>query len=875
MERAPGKIITFYSYKGGTGRSMTLANVAWILASNGKRVLVVDWDLEAPGLHRYFSPFLVDKNLTSSEGVIDFVIDYATEAMTPPQEGEVVPRDWYVEHADLARYAASLEWDGWDFPGEGTLDFVSAGCQGPSYSTRVNTFDWQSFYDRHGGGVFLETVKEKLREEYDYVLLDSRTGVSDTSGICTVQMPDVLAVCFTLNNQSIEGAAAIAASVSRQRGDSGLRIFPVPMRIELAETDKLEVRRVYARRRFALFPEHLDGGQREQYWSDVEMLYVPYYAYEEVLAVFKDRPGATVSLLGAAERLTSHLTGGEVQRLAQMPEPVRQEVLAAYARRAGEEVQEDELSRIAETAFTGLSPGDQGAARNLLTRLVRVEQNGTAVRARVPLRELDPYRPILQSLLSAGVLAVETEPSAHESIVQLADEGFIVRWSRLRDWIDKDRDFLLWRQSLQARMAEWESSRRPSGALLGGGLLQAARIWRKLHREDLTDREQGYIRASVRKRTLHGAGIAAAIVILFLAAGFGYWTWEEERDRQLAAEATLSADTAMQQGDVDRAMEKYNEAIALNPKLANAYLGRGRVYSQKKDLNRATRDFTTAVFLDPKLADAYLERGKVHWKKGAFAQASLDFDQALQRDPSSEEAVLAKKDFLASRGSSKKALETIETAVKRNPMNPKFQKVRGDLLIHEGKNERAVQSYTAAIQLGQKTAEHDEWAYFNRGLALLNTGNKKEAAADFRHVSKHATDRDLRALRTAATAQLEKLQGSTILDPVRLASVYLHYKDASDAEAVGRLAELLEKREFKVVGQELVQGARTSGDVRYFFEQDKGQAAEVQQAVEEALAQAGFPVKLELIFRSGQQFKDARPRLVEVWLSSLSTNRSF
>ena len=38
------QVITFYSYKGGTGRTMTLANVAWILASNGKRVLVVDWD---------------------------------------------------------------------------------------------------------------------------------------------------------------------------------------------------------------------------------------------------------------------------------------------------------------------------------------------------------------------------------------------------------------------------------------------------------------------------------------------------------------------------------------------------------------------------------------------------------------------------------------------------------------------------------------------------------------------------------------------------------------------------------------------------------------------------------------------------------------
>src|SRR5690349_15015464 len=48
-------IVTFYSYKGGVGRSMALANVAVLLARRGLKVLVVDWDLEAPGLERYFA----------------------------------------------------------------------------------------------------------------------------------------------------------------------------------------------------------------------------------------------------------------------------------------------------------------------------------------------------------------------------------------------------------------------------------------------------------------------------------------------------------------------------------------------------------------------------------------------------------------------------------------------------------------------------------------------------------------------------------------------------------------------------------------------------------------------------------------------------
>src|SRR5213078_2846099 len=92
-----GRIVTFYSYKGGTGRSMALANVAWILASTGLKVLVIDWDLEAPGLHRYFRPFLDDTELTQSPGLIDFLTDFAAAARVErPTEltaGDTPP--WY------------------------------------------------------------------------------------------------------------------------------------------------------------------------------------------------------------------------------------------------------------------------------------------------------------------------------------------------------------------------------------------------------------------------------------------------------------------------------------------------------------------------------------------------------------------------------------------------------------------------------------------------------------------------------------------------------------------------------------------------------------------------------------------------------------
>ena len=327
------KIVTFYSYKGGTGRSMALANVAWILASNAKRVLVIDWDLEAPGLHRYFHPFLGDKELVRSDGLIDFVIQYAELAVAKTKRA----KNWYEPYADILRYATSLNFE---FPKKGTIDFVPAGRQGADYATRVNAFNWQHFYERLSGGLFLEAVKLSMAD-YDYVLIDSRTGVSDTSGICTIQMPNVLVVCFTLNTQSIEGAAAVAQSADAQRrtanGKRTMRIMPVPTRVELTERAKLNAGMEAARKKFDPLLWHLDG-PIDDYWARVSVQYQPFYAYEEVLAVFGDAPGNPQSMLASMEALASWITGAKQGlRLPASTPAERDKMLARYLRQQREE----------------------------------------------------------------------------------------------------------------------------------------------------------------------------------------------------------------------------------------------------------------------------------------------------------------------------------------------------------------------------------------------------------------------------------------------------------------------------------------------------------------------------------------------------------
>ncbi|WP_261561454.1 FxSxx-COOH system tetratricopeptide repeat protein [Frankia tisae] len=321
-----GRIVTFYSYKGGTGRSMALANIAWLLASNGRRVLVVDWDLEAPGLQRYFHPFLHDPELRSTRGVMDLIWDFTATVMSPPVRGE---EDWFERATAITPYAESLDWD---FPKDGTIDFVCSGRHDPAYSQRLSTFDWSTFYDAHGGADFIDALRENMRSAYDWILIDSRTGLSDTAGICTVQLPDIVVNCFTLSTQSIEGAAAVARSISGRNDSHDIRIFPVPMRVEDGEQKKLELGRDLSRATFDVFLQELDSGERDLYWGDVEIPYKPYYAYEEILAVFGDRPHQEGTLLAAYERLASHLTDHEIDTMPALNERQRRRVLAGFER---------------------------------------------------------------------------------------------------------------------------------------------------------------------------------------------------------------------------------------------------------------------------------------------------------------------------------------------------------------------------------------------------------------------------------------------------------------------------------------------------------------------------------------------------------------
>jgi hypothetical protein len=267
----------------------------------------------------------------------------------------------------------------------------------------VNTFDWRRFYEQHGGAELIERLRVELTADYDYVLIDSRTGVSDTSGICTLLLPDAIAACFTLNNQSIEGVHSVLSSVARQR-DAARRpidIYPIPMRIELGETDRLNARLKSARERLRRF---VPPAAQQSYWNDVEVLYIPIYSYEETLAAFRQRGGAA-SVLGAYEKITDYLSRSVVRKLDKLP--TEQECIRVLAVFAGEKVvEQDSLAERAESLYLKLPVSDQEELRAMLVGLVKLVAPGMDEPIEIEDRDFRPKLSVALAARDAGLIHV-------------------------------------------------------------------------------------------------------------------------------------------------------------------------------------------------------------------------------------------------------------------------------------------------------------------------------------------------------------------------------------------------------------------------------------------------------------------------------------
>jgi len=305
---------------------MALANVGWLLAESGRRVLVVDWDLEAPGLHRFFG--IPDEEIRS--GLIEAFYDY--KDLLREESGSLPER-----LVKLEKYIKPVK----PFTNGGSISILPAGCQDDGYAGRINAFSWEEFYAKWHGFGFIEHLKEQLRTfaGSDIVLVDSRTGVTDIGGICTLQLPDIVVLLFAMNDQNIAGVKSVAEKITKKAAELEGRTAPPtlilrPARVERSsgnQDKKLEWQAKAALHLGEFFP-HRDA---ETVIAKKNIPYVSDFSYGEIpLAVVKDPlSDITDSFRDLADTITQVADGQhEHNQTSQIHGASRGENLARYLR---------------------------------------------------------------------------------------------------------------------------------------------------------------------------------------------------------------------------------------------------------------------------------------------------------------------------------------------------------------------------------------------------------------------------------------------------------------------------------------------------------------------------------------------------------------
>ncbi|MCB1954617.1 MAG: TIR domain-containing protein [Rhodocyclaceae bacterium] len=277
-------ICTFYSYKGGVGRSMAMANVADVLSRRGLKVLMIDFDLEAPGLEQFFyrgEERELRDAVRGQPGLLDLLLAYK-ETMSVSGGGD--------DFRDIGRFIARIYPRR---PSGGCLDLMPAGQrltaeQLARYALALRSFDWQDFYFNWEGDLFFEWLRRSLLAQYDLVLIDSRTGVTEMGGICGYQLADVIVMMCGANHQNVDGTASMLEDFRSQpveglRRGRPLEIVVVPARVEQRAPELLDDFFTRFEQRFGtLLPSRL--AELGMGFRDLAIPYDPQFAFEERVA---------------------------------------------------------------------------------------------------------------------------------------------------------------------------------------------------------------------------------------------------------------------------------------------------------------------------------------------------------------------------------------------------------------------------------------------------------------------------------------------------------------------------------------------------------------------------------------------------------------
>ncbi len=159
---------------------------------------------------------------------------------------------------------------------------------------------------------------------------------------------------------------------------------------------------------------------------------------------------------------------------------------------------EGALEQQANAAFDAMSPTQQETCRRIFLRLTQPGEGTEDTKRRVHLNQLGDSKaitPIINQLTEVRLITAEKD-----SFVEVAHEALIRSWTKLRGWIESERESMRTQHRLTEAAAEWNTAGRDSGYLYQGARLAEAEEWSKIPESDLTREEREFLAASIEQR---------------------------------------------------------------------------------------------------------------------------------------------------------------------------------------------------------------------------------------------------------------------------------------------------------------------------------------------------------------------------------------
>lgn len=234
-----------------------------------------------------------------------------------------------------------------------------------------------------------------------------------------------------------------------------------------------------------------------------------------------------------------------------------------------------------------------------------------------------------------------------------------------------------------------------------------------------------------------------------------------ENPEDQAQELFLQGVDALNQGNSNAALEKFNEALKLDPEIPEAYINRGIALRRLEQYVEAVADFDKALKLAPKSPEAFYNRALAYSLSGVYDKAVADYTHALKLAPKDWQIFYNRGNAYLDQNKPKEALADYNQAVKLSPQSPEVLHNRGLAHLNLGQAEKALEDADAVLKLNGNFAR----AQFVRAQALEKLNQKYEAIAAYRvFLNTGNPDKD-RDLMQKALEHLKQLEGKDSSKP--------------------------------------------------------------------------------------------------------------